>query len=266
MEQPVARLVIEETDASGEAGEVLLIHRPGGLIGAGDRNTAFLQQLAQRGAVGGLARHQPQQDDRVFGLFDKLRHVVNGGFRCRAHQRRAAGRQNCSRGGLVDNILRQADKSAPRPAVLGGAKRVGNHLSDRVRRTHFDGVFRDRDEHGDGVHALVHQFGFICPLHRPAQRHDRVAFAVGGGNAGDQVRTAGPGGHQRHPGLAGQTPYRRRHERRVRFVTHRNNLDGGVQQGVKDLVDFRPRDPEHLLHALRFQLADNQIGAVRPLT
>ena len=91
MEQPVARLVIEQTDASGEAGEVLLIHRAGGLIGAGDRNTAFLQQLAQRRAVGGLARHQPQQDDRVFSLFDKLRHIVNGGFWCRAHQRGTAG-------------------------------------------------------------------------------------------------------------------------------------------------------------------------------
>ena len=92
MQQPVTRLVIEQTDASGEAGEVLLVHRPGGLIGAGDRNTAFLQQRAQRGAVGGLARHQPQQDDRVFGLLDKLRHVVNGGFRCWPHQRGTAGR------------------------------------------------------------------------------------------------------------------------------------------------------------------------------
>jgi hypothetical protein len=32
------------------------------------------------------------------------------------------------------------------------------------------------------------------------------------------------------------------------------------------LCRFSPRDPEHLLHALRFQLADNHIGAMRPLT
>ena len=49
-------------------------------------------------------------------------------------------------------------------------------------------------------------------------------------------------------------------------MTHRDNLDGGVQQGVKDLVDFCARYAEHLLHTLRFQLADNHIGAVRPLT
>ena len=150
--------------------------------------------------------------------------------------------------------------------MLGGAKRIRYHLSNRVRRTHLHGVFGDRAEHGDGVHALVHQLGFIRPLHRPAQRHHRVAFAVGGSNAGDQVRAARPGSDQRHPGLAGQPPYRRRHKRRVRLVAHRDDLNGGVQQRVKDLVDFRPRDPEHLLHALRFQLADNQIGAVRPLT
>ena len=60
MQQPVARLVVKEADASGEAGEVFLIHRPGGLIGAGDRNTASLQQLMQRGAVGGLAGHQAE--------------------------------------------------------------------------------------------------------------------------------------------------------------------------------------------------------------
>ena len=112
----------------------------------------------------------------------------------------------------------------------------------------------------------MHQLRFIRPLHRPAQRHYRVAFAVGGGDAGDQVGTARPGGDQRDPGLAGQTPDRRRHKRRVGLVAYRDNLNGGVQQGVKDLVDFRTRDPEHLLHALRFQLADNHIGAVRPLT
>ena len=60
MQQPVASLVVKEADASGEAGEVFLIHRPGGLIGAGDRNTASLQQLMQRGAVGGLAGHQAE--------------------------------------------------------------------------------------------------------------------------------------------------------------------------------------------------------------
>ena len=49
-------------------------------------------------------------------------------------------------------------------------------------------------------------------------------------------------------------------------MAYRNDLNGGVQQGVKDLVDFRARNAEHLLHALRFQLADNHIGAVRPLT
>ena len=92
MQQPVARLVIEQTDASGKSGEVLLVHRPGGLISAGDRNAAFLQQLTQRRAVGRLARHQPQQDHRVFGFVDELRHIVNGRFGSRAHQRRAAGR------------------------------------------------------------------------------------------------------------------------------------------------------------------------------
>ena len=60
MQQPVTRLVIEQADAAGKAGEVLLVYRPGGLIGAGDRNAAFLQQLAQRGAVRGLAGHQAE--------------------------------------------------------------------------------------------------------------------------------------------------------------------------------------------------------------
>ena len=150
--------------------------------------------------------------------------------------------------------------------MLGGTKRIRYHFSNRIRRADFHCVFGDRAEHGNRVHALVHQFGFIRPLHRSAQRHHRVAFAVGGGNAGDQVGTARPGGNQRHPCLAGQTPYRRRHERRIRLVAYRDDFDGRIQQGVKDFVDFRSRDPEHLLHALRFQLADNHIGAVRPLT
>ena len=60
MQEPIARPVVKQTDASGEAGEVFLIHRPGGLIGAGDRNTASLQQFMQRGAVGGLAGHQAE--------------------------------------------------------------------------------------------------------------------------------------------------------------------------------------------------------------
>ena len=150
--------------------------------------------------------------------------------------------------------------------MLGGAKRVRYHLGNRVRRANFDGIFGHRAEHGDGVHALVHQLRFIRAFDRPAQGDHRVALAVGGGNAGDQIGTAGTGGHQRHPGFTGQPPYRCRHKRRIRFVTHGYDLDGGIQQGVKHFVDFRPRDPEHLLHALRFQLADNHIGAMRPLT
>ena len=68
------------------------------------------------------------------------------------------------------------------------------------------------------------------------------------------------------PRLAGQPSDRRCHKRRVCLVAHRDNLDGGVQQGVKNFVNLRPRDPEYLLHALSFQLSDNHIGAVRPLT
>lgn len=60
MQQSVACLVVKEADTSGKAGEMFLIHRPGRLIGTGDRDAAFLQQLTQRGAVGRLAGHQPQ--------------------------------------------------------------------------------------------------------------------------------------------------------------------------------------------------------------
>ncbi|MNE40962.1 hypothetical protein D3C80_1350100 [compost metagenome] len=70
MQQPVAGLIIEESDAPGKAGKVFLVHGSGGLIGAGHRDTAFFQQLTQRYAVRGLAGHQPQQAHRVFGVFD----------------------------------------------------------------------------------------------------------------------------------------------------------------------------------------------------
>ena len=60
MQQPISGLVVEQADAPGEAGEVFLIHRPGGLISAGDRNAAFLKQRAQLGAVGRLAGHQAE--------------------------------------------------------------------------------------------------------------------------------------------------------------------------------------------------------------
>ncbi len=54
--------------------EVILIHRSGGLIGAGDWNMAGLQQTAQRLAVFRLAGHQAEQEDRVLRTGDKLRH------------------------------------------------------------------------------------------------------------------------------------------------------------------------------------------------
>ena len=112
----------------------------------------------------------------------------------------------------------------------------------------------------------MHQLRFICPLHGTAQRDHRIALTVGGGNPGDQVRAARSGGDQRDPGLAGEAPYRCGHKRRVRFVAHGNDFDGGIEQGIKHFVDFCTRNTENLLHALRFQLAYDHIGAMRPLT
>ncbi len=87
LQQTVPGLVVKQPNPAGEAREVILIHRPGGLIGAGDWNMAGLQQTAQRLAVFRLAGHQAEQEDRVLRLGDKLRHLVDGIIRRGAHLR-----------------------------------------------------------------------------------------------------------------------------------------------------------------------------------
>ena len=191
---------------------------------------AGLQQTAQRRAVLRLAGHQAEQEDRVFRLSDKLRHLVDGGIRRGAHLRGPAGRQYFAADRAIDHILRQADESAARAALLGGAEGVGDHFRQRVRRGHLDGVFRHRAEHRHRIHTLVDLFGFIGAFHRAAQGHHRVAFAVGGGHTGDQVGAARAGGDQRHAGFTGNAPDGGGHKRGVGFVAYRNNANGGIQQ------------------------------------
>ena len=73
-------------------------------------------------------------------------------------------------------------------------------------------------------------FGFIGAFYRAAKGHHRVAFAVRGGHAGDQVGTTRTGGDQRHARFAGNTSDGGGHKCGVGFVAYRNNANGGIQQ------------------------------------
>ncbi len=66
LQQTVPGLVVKQPNPAGEAREVILIHRSGGLIGAGDWNMAGLQQTAQRLAVSGWLAIRPS---RKIGFF-----------------------------------------------------------------------------------------------------------------------------------------------------------------------------------------------------
>ena len=191
---------------------------------------AGLQQTAQRLAVFRLAGHQAEQEDRVLRLGDKLRHLVDGIIRRGAHLRGPAGRQHFAADRAIDHILRQADESAARAALLGGAEGVGDHFRQRIWRRHLDGVFGDRAEHRHRIHTLVDLLRFIGAFYRAAQGHHRVAFAVRGGHAGDQVRTTRTGGDQRHARFAGNTSDGGGHKCGVGFVAYRNNANRGIQQ------------------------------------
>ncbi len=263
-QQPIARLVIKQSDTARKAREVRLGDGAGRLIGTGHRNMAALQQTMQCGGVMRLAGHQAQQDNGVFRFRDFVGDGVDRAFRRGTEQQLACGRQHVAAHRTVDNILRQTDESAAGTAQLRIAERIGYDFAQRIGRAHFHRIFGDRAEHTDGIHALMDQLGAVRAFHRAAQRHNRVAFRGSGRHAGDQVGAAGTGGHQRHARLAGQTSYRRRHKRRVRFMANRNGLDRRVHQRIENFIYFSAGNAEHLLHALRLQLGNNQIGAVRP--
>ena len=265
MQESIPRLVIEQPNPPGKAGKVVLIHRAGGLIGAGNRDMAFFQQFTQRRAVFRLAGHQAEQEYRIFSAGNHLRDSLNGFVRRRAGLRRIAGGQNPGVDRPVDHVLRQADEGAAGASLLGCAKRVGNHFRQRFRGGDFHRVFGYRTKHRHRIHTLVHLFGLVGAFYRTAQRHHRVAFAVCGGHAGNQVRAAGAGRDQRDARFPGDAANRGGHKRGVGFVAYRNNANGGVQQRIEDFIDFGPWNAEHLLYALRLKLADDKVGAVRPL-
>ena len=168
-------------------------------------------------------------------------------------------------GGLIDNILRQADKGAAGAPLLSGAESVGDNFRQRVGGGHFNGIFGHRTEHRHGIHALMDQFCLIRPLNRATQRHHRIALAVRGSHPGNQIRTAWAGGDQRDARFTGQATDCRGHKGGISFVAHGNNPDGGVQQRIEDFIYFRAGDAEDLADALGLKLTDYHIRAVRPL-
>ena len=143
----------------------------------------------------------------------------------------------------------------PRPAELGAAKGVGDHLGNRRTGMHFGAVLGHRPEHADGIHALVRLLQAVGALHRPAEGHHCVPFRSGGGQPGDQVGAARPGGDQRHPGLAGQAADRRRHKGRVGLMAHHHRFNRWrVLQRIEHPVDLGARNAENVFDALRFQV------------
>ncbi|MNZ63559.1 hypothetical protein D3C78_817080 [compost metagenome] len=120
---------------------------------------------------------------------------------------------------------------------------------------HLGTVFGHWPEHADGVHALVSLFQVIGSFHRAAKSHYRIPFRGRRRQPGDQVGTARSGGHQRHPGLAGQAPDRRRHKCRVGFVTHHHRFyRRRILQRIKYPVNLGPRDAEYVFNPLRLQI------------
>ena len=154
----------------------------------------------------------------------------------------------------------------PRPAELGAAKGVGDHLGNRRTGMHFGAVLGHRPEHADGIHALVRLLQAVGALHRPAEGHHCVPFRSGGGQPGDQVGAARPGGDQRHPGLAGQAADRRRHKGRVGLMAHHHRFNRWrVLQRIEHPVDLGARNAENVFDALRFQVFHHQVGAALPV-
>ena len=146
--------------------------------------------------------------------------------------------------GLVDNILRQADKT-PRPACPASAARNAFDTTSAIA----SGELTSTAYLVTGLNMATVSM-LWCTSFALSARFTAPPSATTGSPsllavAMPVIRLEQPG-----PEVTNATrpyrlalPYRCHHKRRVRLVTHRDNLDGGVQQGVKDLVDFAPGMP-----------------------
>ncbi len=228
LQQTVPGTVVKQPNPAGEAREVILIHRSGGLIGAGYWNMAGLQQTAQRGAVFRLAGHQAEQEDRVLRTGDKFRHrsMASSGAApiCGAPLAGSTlpltGPSTTSCGRLTNALPGRPCSAARKALETTSASASGAVTSTAYLVTGLNIAT---------VSILWWTCFFIGAFYRAASHH-RVAFAVRGGHAGDQVRTTRTGGDQRHARFAGNTSDGGGHKCGVGFVAYRNNANRGIQQ------------------------------------
>ena len=97
------------------------------------------------------------------------------------------------------------------------------------------------------------------------QQHHRRFRAERGEQRADGIGVAGPAGHERDAGFAGQPPVRVGHVDGGGLVADVDEIEAGVERGVEDRHDVVAGEREHALAAEALERLGYDVGAAQRL-
>ena len=228
------------------------------------RHVEALCQRAERVRRPAPQHAVPGEDERALGFVDEPGGVGDG-LVGRLGEIRAAGDDRTDRVARLDgrsgDVLRELDVG--RTGLLQGrdAERLADDLGDHRDALDPRVPLGDRTEHVDDVDDLVRLLVELVGGGLAGDGHDRRAVEVGVGDAGQQVRRAGPERRHRDGRAAGEPAVHVGHEGGALLVPGRDVADRArMRERLEDVQRLLARDREDVLATLRLETGDEEVG------
>ena len=162
---------------------------------------------------------------------------------------------------LLLDIHGDVDEDGPLPAGGGDVEGLLYHSGDVVGVLDQIAVL-DKGGHGAGdVHLLKDVPAQQIALHLAGDGHQGDGVHIGGGDAGDEVGGARPGGDHTNAGLARHAGVAGGHVAGVLLRADQGIGDVRVGQGVHRRADGGSRIAEYVVHMLPFQTFHQCLGS-----
>ena len=184
---------------------------------------------------------------------DRLgRHAVAAGFRDARALERDLG---------VEDVARDLEIGRAVGAVEALARGHRHHVGHPLGREHAGSELGDRRHHVDMRQVLERAHPVLGERALAADMEDRALRPEGGGDAGDRVGAAGPGGGHHAAELPGLAGIAVGGMRRGLLVAHVDDADAGIEAAVVDVDDMPAAEGEDRVHPLVAERAGDQMAA-----